>query len=174
MRDGTPSGLRMMSMGVPSARYGMSSIGRILAITPLLPWRPASLSPSEILRFWATYTRTSWFTPGASSSPSSRENTLTPMTLPDSPLLRRELGLALRRPLAHEVVAGVDLGAAPAAPPLVEVLQDLLGHVGDVPGDLLGPELGVAGVDLVLLDVDRGQDVLLHQPLRDHDGVLVG
>ena len=43
-----------MSTGVPSARYGMSSIGRILEITPLLPWRPASLSPSLILRFWPT------------------------------------------------------------------------------------------------------------------------
>ena len=36
-RDGTPSGDRMMSTGVPSARNGMSSSGRILAITPLLP-----------------------------------------------------------------------------------------------------------------------------------------
>ena len=44
----------MTSTGVPSARYGMSSMGRILEITPLLPWRPASLSPTEIFRFWAT------------------------------------------------------------------------------------------------------------------------
>jgi len=32
----------------------MSSTARILPMTPLLPCRPASLSPSEILRFWAT------------------------------------------------------------------------------------------------------------------------
>ncbi len=63
----------------------MSSTGRIFEITPLLPWRPASLSPSLILRFCATYTRTSWFTPGGSSSPSSRLNTRTSMTLPVSP-----------------------------------------------------------------------------------------
>ena len=44
----------MMSTGVPSARNGMSSSGRIFAMTPLFPWRPASLSPSEIFRFWAT------------------------------------------------------------------------------------------------------------------------
>ena len=56
-----------MSTGVPSARWGMSSTGRILEMTPLLPWRPANLSPSVILRFWATYTRTSWLTPGGSS-----------------------------------------------------------------------------------------------------------
>ena len=54
IRLGTPSGLRMMSTGVPSGRNGMSSTGRILAITPLLPWRPAILSPTLILRFWAT------------------------------------------------------------------------------------------------------------------------
>ena len=75
----------MMSTGVPSSRNGMSSSGRIVEMTPLLPWRPASLSPSEIFRFCATYTRTSWFTPGGSSSPSSRLNTRTPITLPDSP-----------------------------------------------------------------------------------------
>ena len=74
-----------MSTGVPSARKGMSSIGRILEMTPLLPWRPASLSPSEILRRWATYTRTSSFTPGGSSWELSRENTRTSMTLPSSP-----------------------------------------------------------------------------------------
>jgi hypothetical protein len=43
-----------MSTGVPSARYGISSIGMMRLMTPLLPWRPASLSPTEILRFWAT------------------------------------------------------------------------------------------------------------------------
>ena len=37
LADGTPSGLRMMSIGVPSARNGMSSTGSVLAITPLLP-----------------------------------------------------------------------------------------------------------------------------------------
>ena len=31
----------------------MSSSGRILAMTPLLPWRPAILSPTEITRLVA-------------------------------------------------------------------------------------------------------------------------
>ena len=127
----------------------MSSIGRILEMTPLLPCRPASLSPSLILRFWPTYTRTSWFTPGGSSWPSSRENTRTSITLPVSPcghlearvadlarlltedraqqaLLRRELGLALRRDLADEDVARADLGADADDAALVEVLEDVL------------------------------------------------
>ena len=54
IRDGTPSGLRITSTGVPSSMNGMSSSGRMREITPLLPWRPASLSPTEILRFWPT------------------------------------------------------------------------------------------------------------------------
>ena len=63
----------------------MSSSGTIFEMTPLFPWRPASLSPSAILRFFATKTRTSSLTPGGRSSPASRENVLTPITLPPSP-----------------------------------------------------------------------------------------
>ena len=92
---------------------------------------------------------------------------------PQQPLLGRQLGLALGRDLADQDVAGPDLGADADDAPLVEVLEDLLGQVGDVPGDLLGAELGVAGVDLVLLDVDRGQHVVADQPLGEDDGVLV-
>ena len=80
-------------------------------------------------------------------------------------LLRRELGLALRRDLADEDVAGADLGTDADDAALVEVLEDVLGEVRDVAGDLLGAELGVAGVDLVLLDVDRREHVVLHEAL---------
>ena len=66
-----------------------------------------------------------------------------------------------------------DLGADADDAALVEVGEDLLGDVRDVPGDLLRAELGVAGVDLVLLDVDRGEDVVLHEALRQDDRVLV-
>ena len=88
-------------------------------------------------------------------------------------LLRGQLGLTLGRDLADEDVTGGDLGADADDPALVEVGEHLLGDVGDVAGDLLRPELGVAGVDLVLLDVDRGEDVLLHQALAEDDRVLV-
>ena len=196
IRLGTPSGLRTMSTGVPSGRNGMSSTGRILAMTPLLPWRPAILSPTAIFRFCATLTRTSRFTPGSSSSPVSRLNWRTSTTMPRSPcgtrsarvvhlarllaedraqqpLLGGQLGLALRRDLADEDVAGRDLGALVDDPVLVEVAQALLADVRDVAGDLLRPELRVARLDLVLLDVDRGEQVVLDEALADDDGVLV-
>ena len=173
----------------------MSSRATILEITPLLPWRPASLSPSEILRFLATNTRTRSLTPGGRSSPSSRLKVLTSMTTPPSPwghlergvthlarllledradqlLLGGQLGLALRRDLADEQVAGVDLGADAHDAAVVEVAQRLLGAVRDVAGDLLVAELGRAGVDLVLLDVDRGELVVLDEALGEDDGVL--
>ncbi len=82
-------------------------------------------------------------------------------------LLRRQLGLTLGRDLADEDVARADLGADADDAALVEVLEDVLGEVRDVTGDLLGTELGVAGVDLVLLDVDRGEHVVAARAARD-------
>ncbi len=91
---------------------------------------------------------------------------------PQEPLFGGEFGLSLGGDLADEDVAGADFGADPDDAPLVEVLQDLLGQIGDVTGDLLGAELGVAGVDLVLLDVDRRQHVVADEALGEDDGVL--
>ena len=54
----------------------MSSIGTIRETTPLLPWRPAILSPGWILRFTATKTLTIFITPGGSSSPRCSFSTL--------------------------------------------------------------------------------------------------
>ncbi len=69
IRLGTPSGLSTMSTGVPSSRNGMSSSGTIRAMTPLLPWRPAILSPTLVRRLVATQTLTISSTPLGSSSP---------------------------------------------------------------------------------------------------------
>ena len=52
-------------------------------------------------------------------------------------------------------------------PAVVEVLEELLGDVRDVAGDLFWTELGVPCFDLVLLDVDRGEHVVLHETLAD-------
>src|SRR5206468_10818578 len=92
---------------------------------------------------------------------------------PQEALLRGQLGLALRRDLADEDVAGADLGADVDDALLVEVLEGLLADVGDVAGDLLGPQLGVPGLDLVLLDVDAGEEVDADEAIADDDRVLV-
>ncbi|MNT10204.1 hypothetical protein D3C72_1450210 [compost metagenome] len=69
IRDGTPSGFSTMSTVSPEAMYGMSSTGTTLDTTPLLPWRPAILSPGWMRRFTARNTLTIFSTPGARSSP---------------------------------------------------------------------------------------------------------
>src|SRR3954471_185386 len=88
-------------------------------------------------------------------------------------LLRGQLGLALGRDLADHNVARGDRGADADDAALVQVGEDRFGDVRDVPGDLLRAQLGVTGVDLVLLDVDRGEDVVLHQTLRQDDRIFV-
>ena len=87
-------------------------------------------------------------------------------------LFGRELGLALRRDLADEDVARLHLGADADDARLVEVLEGLLADVRDVARDLFLAELGVAGDALELLDVDRGEDVVLDDALGDEDRVL--
>ena len=90
----------------------------------------------------------------------------------DQLLLGGQLGLALRRHLADEQVAGADLGADADDAALVEVRERLLRAVRDVARDLLVAELRRAGVDLVLVDVDRAEHVVLDEPLGEHDRVL--
>src|SRR5205823_2534453 len=86
-------------------------------------------------------------------------------------LLCRQLGLALGRDLADEDVAGPNLGADVDDALLVEVLEGLLADVGDVARDLLGTELRVTRLDLVLLDVDAGEQVVLDEAVADDDRV---
>jgi len=69
-------------------------------------------------------------------------------------------------------VARHHLGADVDDPALVQVARRVVGHVGDLAGDLLGTQLGVPGLDLELVDVDRGVLVILDDVLREQDGVL--
>ena len=50
--------------------------------------------------------------------------------------------------------------------------EGFIAEVRDVARDFLRPELGVAGGDFKLINVDGGEDVLLHDLLTDEDGVL--
>ena len=62
--------------------------------------------------------------------------------------------------LPDQDVARLHLGADADHAVRAQVLQGLLAHVRNVARDLLGAQLGVAGADLELLDVDRGVDVV--------------
>ena len=87
-------------------------------------------------------------------------------------LFRRHRAFALRRDLAAQDVAGANLGADVDDARFVEVLERLFRHVRDVAGDFLRPELGVARHHLEFFDVDRGEDVVLDDPLGEQDRVL--
>ena len=88
-------------------------------------------------------------------------------------LLRGQIGLALGRDLADQNIAGVNLRADADDTALVEVLESVLADVGNVARDLLGAELGVAGVELILLEVDGGIQVLADKALVEEHRVLV-
>ena len=158
--------------------------GSTRATTPLLPWRPAILSPSCSLRLAAIRTFTTSSTPGSSSSPFGALQALHVDDraldavghaqggvahllglLAEDRVQQLELGggvrLALRGDLAHEDGAGLHRGADADDALLVELLEGVLVGVGDVAGDLLGPELGLPHLDGELLDVDGGERVVL-------------
>ena len=97
IRPGMPSGFKIMSTGVPSSMKGISSTGSTIETQPLLPCRPAILSPAVILRRCATDTRTILSTPAERSALSSRLNTLTSTTIPRSPCgIRSEVSFTSR------------------------------------------------------------------------------
>ena len=85
---------------------------------------------------------------------------------------RRERGFALRRYLADEDVAGLYGGADADYAAFVEVAQEALVDVGNVPRDFFGAELRVARFDFVLLDVNRSVVVLFDELFADEDGVF--
>ena len=156
-------------------------------MTPLLPWRPASLSPSGDLALLGDVDPDQLVDAGGQlvvgvvvEDPDADDGAglavghlqrgvadLAGLLAEDGAqqaLLRGQLGLALGRDLADEDVAAWRTSAPMRMMPRSSrSCEHVLADVRDVAGDLLGPELGVAGVDLVLLDVDRGEDVVLDE-----------
>jgi len=88
-------------------------------------------------------------------------------------LFRAKLLLTFGRDLADQDVVRPDLRTDADDAALIQVLERVFTHVGDVVGDLLRAELGIAGFDLVLLDVHAGEFVVADQRLADQQGVLV-
>ncbi len=87
-------------------------------------------------------------------------------------LLRSQLGLRLRRDLAHEDVAGPHVGPHADDAVLVEIPQGFLADVGDVAREFLPAELRLANLHVEFLDMDRRVGVVLDQLLADDDRVL--
>ncbi len=77
-------------------------------------------------------------------------------------LLRGQLLLTLGSDLAHQNVIGSHLCPDVHDTMFIEVLEGILSHIGDVASDLLRTKPGVAGLDLVFLDMKGGELVASH------------
>src|SRR5438477_9466308 len=87
-------------------------------------------------------------------------------------LFWREFRFAFRRNLADENVARLHFCADANDSVRSEIAQSFFADIRNVSGDFFGTEFGVAGADLEFIDVNRGVNILLHDLLRDHDGVF--
>src|SRR3546814_20944914 len=70
-------------------------------------------------------------------------------------------------------VARADFGTDIDDPGFVEVAQCFLADVRNVARDVLGSEARIARGDFEFLDVDRGEDVVLHDAFRTEDTILI-
>ena len=92
---------------------------------------------------------------------------------PQQPLLCGKLGLSLGRHLAHQNIACAHFRADSDNSPVVQILQSIIAHAGHIPGDLLGPQLGIPGFCLVFFNMDGGIHIFHHQSLAEQNGILV-
>src|SRR5699024_9808811 len=83
------------------------------------------------------------------------------------------LGLALWRHLAHQNIASANIGTDADDAAVIQVTKNIFGHVWNLTGDLFCTQLGIASINLMLFDVDRGQNVLFHDALAQNDRILV-
>ena len=87
-------------------------------------------------------------------------------------LLGGQFGLALRRNLTDENILRPYLGANIDDATLVEVTQPFFAYIWDVPRDLFGSQLCVARIDLVFLNMYRGEEIFTHYALADEDCIF--
>ena len=88
-------------------------------------------------------------------------------------LLRGQLRFALGRHLADQNIPCADLCTHADNALLIQVLERVVAYAGHVSGNFLRPQFGISRLRLVLLDVDRGVNIVLDQSLAEQDRVLV-
>ena len=84
-----------------------------------------------------------------------------------------QIGLALRRYLTDQNIAGVDLRTDADDTVLVQILHRVVADVGNIAGDLFRSQFGLAGLGLELFNMNGGVNIVLHQLFADQNGVLV-
>ncbi len=84
-----------------------------------------------------------------------------------------QLGFALRRYLTHQDIIRPHLCTDAYDAAVVQILQSIFAHVGDIPCNFLRPQLGVARVRLKFADMHRSIYIFLYQFFAQKDSVLV-
>ena len=87
-------------------------------------------------------------------------------------LFRRELSFTLGRYLAHHDVTLLYGSADADDAALIQIAQRRLAHIGNIASDFFRPQLGVAGLNLELLDVNGSVIVVFNHLLGNQDGVF--
>ncbi len=85
---------------------------------------------------------------------------------------RRQFALGLRSDLADQDGSRPDASADANHAVLIEIGEGTFRHVRNVASEFLTAELRFANFDIIFLDVNRGEDVFLHETLVDNDGVF--
>src|SRR5205823_310827 len=88
-------------------------------------------------------------------------------------LFSRQFRLTLGSNLANENILWPNFRTNIDDAALIQVAQTLFTHVRNVTRDLFRTELGIASLNLVLLNMDRGKVVFLHDTLTDQDSIFV-
>ena len=88
-------------------------------------------------------------------------------------LLGRQLRLALRRHFADQNITGAHLRADADDPVAVQIFQRIVTHAGHILCDALCSQLRIAGLRLILFNMNGCIDILSHQPFADQDRILV-
>src|SRR6056297_846123 len=86
---------------------------------------------------------------------------------------RRQFGLRLRRNLADQNVARLDVSPDLHDARFVQLGQSFIGNVGDVASELFAAQFGFANFDVEIFDVNRRVRVVTDQFLTDDDRVFV-
>ncbi len=91
---------------------------------------------------------------------------------PQQFLFRGQLGFALGCHLANKNVAGANFGADVNNARLIQLGQRAFANVGNITGDFLWPQLGVASDTSQFLYVDAGKSILFDHALRYQNGIF--
>ena len=86
--------------------------------------------------------------------------------------LGRQFGFALRRDFADQNVSGLDLRADANDAIGTKILECFFAEIGNVTGDFLRAEFGVAGAHFKFIDMNRSKDVFLDDALANQNGVF--